>query len=80
MTSRAAWHAATTTDVVHARAAGRAHVNSIRRLNRDLRAAQMFERYVDLRCAYGSRARIAREFGCSRSTVYRALRRMATRV
>ena len=76
MTSRSEWGAPTTTDIVHRRAAGRAHYNSVRKLVADQRAVEIFKRLVAYNFTRGAQARVAREFGVSRSTVSRVLDRL----
>lgn len=73
---RAAWSAPTPTDIAHRRAVGRGAYNSVRKLNADHRAVEMFRRLVDLEFVRGSNALIAREFGVSAATVSRAMARL----
>ena len=67
------WSDSTTFDEVCRRASGRRHYNSVRQFRALMRRREVLELMANLGdpLAWGSRARIARQLGVSRSTICR---------
>jgi hypothetical protein len=73
-TSTSRWSEPVSDAEAHARACGRARYNRERQIHAIIRRNLVVRRYLELECAHGAKALIAREFNVARSTITRDIR------